>query len=394
MTKSILQSHTKTVGLDQVLESGATLVNASGSFDWGPRGAAVSVVKIWVTTARLVDPSNAPLGNPEQPSGVLPIRAFVGTYPNGEGFRVSAATARDWLDSNPQLAAQLRPYIRAADLAQGDPSAPSEYLIDLDGLECERARTIEPLWSHLVRYQRPWREKPKTKPHLRARWWDFESSASALYRELRPIERAIAIPRTSNLLMPRWIPTGVRVDMGVVVFPVDDWSVYAQIASSLHYHWVLSYGATTRDDPSYAPRRLSNTFPWMEMDKTTAAQAFERELERLCRAAGGLRAVMNAFNDPTIVTAEIGGLRDRFVELDAEVLEAFGWGDLPVRHGFRDRNNLRRFTIDRDSQNELMRRLLAVNQVRAEGASKRPVFAAADTGLTAQAQRGLFSDDH
>ncbi|GAA3539030.1 Eco57I restriction-modification methylase domain-containing protein [Nocardioides daeguensis] len=393
VTKSIMQSHTKIVGLDQVLAGGATLVGASDPFDWGPGGAAVSVIKMWVTTGPLIAGGRLLVADPEQPRGALPVRAYVGTYPNGDGFRVPAEDARAWLAEYPNLDSHLFPYVRAADLSQGDPSAPDEYLIDLDGMPEEQAQQVEPLWSHLDRHQRPWRERPKTKPHLRERWWDFESSASALYGELRTVDRAIGIPRTSNLLMPRWIPSQIRIDMGVVVFPVDDWAIFGQVASSLHYHWVLSYGATTRDDPSYAPRRLSNTFPWTPCPRTEAVEEFESALEQRCRAMGGLRAVMNEFNAESARSDEVQHLRELFVALDSEVLAAFGWTDIAPTYDFRERNNLRRFTVDPQSRDEMLSRLLAENLSRAavegpSGASpKRP-----GRSTRVESQDSLFGD--
>lgn len=365
VTKSILQSHTKVVGLDQVLSRGATLVSASDPFDWGPSGAAVSVVKIWVARSKVANGGKNLVGEPKLPAGALPVPAYVGTYPNGDGFRVSASVGRSWLDENPERRMRLYPYIRAADLSNGNPASPEEYLIDLDGLSEEDARITGPLWTHLEINQRPWRER-KADDNLRERWWDFERSADALYLRLNGLERAIAIPRTSNLLMPRWIPANTRIDMGVVVFPADDWFIYAQIASSLHYHWVLSYGATTRNDPSYAPNRLSNTFPWVIGNSNVeATKDFEGALEDLCRHFGGLRPVMNAFNDSAHRSSKISALRDRFEELDTEVLAAFGWTDIRPTYDFRKRKNLLRFTIDPTSREELLYRLLEENHRRA-----------------------------
>ncbi|MFI9451561.1 Eco57I restriction-modification methylase domain-containing protein [Amycolatopsis sp. NPDC052450] len=372
VTKSIMQSHTKTVGLDQVLSSEATLVRLSDTFDWGPRGASVSVAKIWVTKKSVATESKVVIGDPMQPAGHLPVRAYVGTYPNGDGFRIPAHRAQEWIKGQPNLASKLFPYIRAADLSTGDPTSPEEYLIDIDGLPESEARESGALWLHLETNQRPWREKPTTKAST-MQWWDFERSADALYKELQGLERAIGIPRTSNLLMPRWIPAHTRVDMGVIVFPTADWSIYAQVASSLHYHWALSYGATTRDDPSYAPRRLSNTFPWMTKGfNTDPVEQFEAELENQCRRLRGLRPTMNAFNDARNHSSDINKLRELFVELDSTTLSLFGWEDIEPTYDFRERNNLTRFTVDLTSRNEILHRLLEENHRRAAAQGEAP----------------------
>ncbi|MFE6735985.1 Eco57I restriction-modification methylase domain-containing protein [Microbacterium sp. NPDC057650] len=367
ITKSIMQSHTKVVGLDQVLAAGARLIEVSDPFDWGPRGADVSVVKAWLVKLPEAATTSHLAAEPKQPLGLLPVRSYVGTYPNGDGFRVPADRALRWLADDERLASRVHPYIRAADLSQGDPSRPGEYLIDLDGLPEVEAREYATLWRHLEAFQRPWRSRPSVKPRLQQNWWHFESAAAALYSELSNATTAIAIPRTSNLLMPLWVDPRSMFDMGVVVFPGGDLATYAQIASSLHYHWVLEYAATTRDDPSYAPKRLANTFPWTPSSEIGAAsREFSEELAELCVKNGGLRPVMNSMNDHTCVSPDISDLRELFVNLDSEVFRAFGWSDLTPAYDFVTIRNLTRFTVDEGSQREILDRLIQENHRRAE----------------------------
>jgi len=256
-------------------------------------------------------------------------------------------------------------------LSQGDPADPSEYLIDLDGLTEAEAKSFSMLWGHLVVEQRPWRMRATVKPRLRERWWSFESSASALYQSVSNLEKVLAIPRTSNLLMPRWVPSNYLYDMGVVVFATTKWTIYAQVASSLHYHWTLAYAATTRDDPSYAPKRVAFTFPWAATEGLTlGTEEFERQLEALCQRMGGLRPVMNEFSSELTLDRHVLRLRDAFVQLDMEVLELFGWNDLTPTYSVRACRNLKRFTVDIESQIELQRRLLERNyEFQALGAS-------------------------
>ncbi|SEJ51408.1 Eco57I restriction-modification methylase domain-containing protein [Demequina mangrovi] len=364
-TKSLVQSHTKIVGLDQVLASGCRLISASAPFDWGPKGASVSVIKLWIQRTRLPSSVGVPM-EPKQPPKPIPVAAYVGTYPNGDGFRVPTAVAHRWLEEHPSVGTNLAPYVRASDLSKGDVSQPEEYIIDLDGLSEEEARLVEPLWEHLMAHQRPWRSRPKVKPRLAQSWWHFESSATALYEELSTSSRAIAIPRTSNLLMPTWVDPAMKFDMGVIVFPHGTWEIYGQIASSLHYHWVVEYGATTRDDPSYAPRRLSNTFPWTgNVPNLAPIKEFRESLDSCVDALGGLRSAVNAMNDSTNSDASVADLRGSLVALDGAVLEAFGWSDLQPTYDFHTRKNLTRFTLDDSSRRAVLERLISENHRRA-----------------------------
>jgi hypothetical protein len=129
----------------------------------------------------------------------------------------------------------------------------------------------------------------------------------------------------------------------------------------------LSFAATTRDDPSYAPKRVANTFPWVSGSDPgfPLTQAFEAELERQCTEAGGLRPVMNSFNDPENRDAQTIKLRELFEGLDREVLRLFGWDDLDTSYGIREQNNLVRYNVDPKSQAEIHSRLMAENNRRA-----------------------------
>ncbi|WP_157970442.1 Eco57I restriction-modification methylase domain-containing protein [Nakamurella deserti] len=363
VTKSIQQSATRLVGLEQILRKGAD-ATISQPFDWGSGEASVSVVRFWLRLRE--DSTEHTVTEPIRPPGVRPVNAFVGTYPNGEGFRVSAGLAASWMEEEKSLSEVLYPYVRAGDLSIGDLSAPSEWIIDVHGLPEKLARTAGPAWDHLEQFQRPWRQQPSTKPRLKEHWWWFEAAADKLYGELSSVDRCIVLPRTSNLLMPRFASASLHFDMGVVVFPYDSMTLWGQIASSLHYHWTLSFAATTRDDPSYAPRRVSDTFPWLHRSRTdlAATEAFEASLERGCLEAGGLRPLMNMFNSQNHVGASITELRDSFIRMDKEVLGWYGWNDIHPQYSVRKRNNLHRFTIDDDSRVELLERLLRLNHDR------------------------------
>lgn len=364
VTKSITQSHTYRVGLAQVLRT-ARIVEKTLPFDWGRGDAAVSVIKLWICRTIGVEGN---LSEPVVPKNGRIVRSYVGTYPNGDGFRVSASKAEEWISMRAVPAKFLRPYLRAADISTGSIGKPSEFLIDVDGLrEEEAASKSGAAWQHLIEKQRPWRSRPSVKPRLREFWWCFEASADALYRDLGTLDRCIVLPRTSNLLMPRFTHANIKFDVGVVVFATDRFEVYGQLASSLHYHWVLSFAATTRDDPSYAPKRLSDTFPWTTDPFATAmTRTFASALERACEENGGLRPVMNAVNSASNLKKDIQNLRELFTHLDREVMQSFGWDDLQPKYGFYERNNLIRFSIDPRSQIEVVQRLLKENHRRAE----------------------------
>jgi hypothetical protein len=57
-------------------------------------------------------------------------------------------------------------------------------------------------------------------------------------------------------------------------------------------------------------------------------------------------------------------LRDLHVALDHVVAEAYGWGDLPLVHGYHPTTQGSRFTISEAAQAEVLDRLLKLNHAR------------------------------
>ncbi|RBY91049.1 SAM-dependent DNA methyltransferase [Blastococcus sp. TF02A-30] len=368
-TNAIDQAMTRKVGLARLVPRRARMLGMSPTFDWGSRSASVSVLTLWLWKNKDDDYTSTI----EEPFALksLGVLSFIGTYPNGNGFRIATPVAKQWL-SEDGIPSRLLPFVRAEDLSTGSAQEPSEYIIDLHGLSQEQAQRYQPLWEHLREHQLPWRARPSVKARLRERWWDFESAADSLYQRLAGLDKAIAFPRTSNLLMPLYVPAGGRFDMGVVVYPTASLSIYGQLASSLHYHWVLRFGGTLRDDPSYAPRRITATFPWRSgLEDSVGVTDFRDLLAATVERRGGLRPVMNEFNSATTVSDEIDELRQAYVELDRSIMSTFGWTDMSPSYSVVDHNNLTRFSVDSLTRQELLRRLLEENHriALAEGQS-------------------------
>lgn len=71
-------------------------------------------------------------------------------------------------------------------------------------------------------------------------------------------------------------------------------------------------------------------------------------------------------------------LRQIHVELDEAVMAAYGWGDLPLEHGFHTYRQMRRWTVSPAARVEILDRLLEENHKRAATQVGAPPPADAD----------------
>jgi len=80
----------------------------------------------------------------------------------------------------------------------------------------------------------------------------------------------------------------------------------------------------------------------------------------------GLTATYNRFHDPEEASDDIARLRALHVEMDHAVAAAYGWDDLDLGHGFHDTPQGVRYTIHPAARDEVLDRLLQLNQERYE----------------------------
>lgn len=82
----------------------------------------------------------------------------------------------------------------------------------------------------------------------------------------------------------------------------------------------------------------------------------------------GLTKLYNLVNDRDIapgVDPDVDRMREIHVELDKAVMEAYGWEDVPLDHGFHTYRQMTRWTVSPAARVEILDRLLEENHRRA-----------------------------
>ena len=143
----------------------------------------------------------------------------------------------------------------------------------------------------------------------------------------------------------------------------------------MHWAWGVKYSTTMRLDPSYAPSRAFETFPRPGptglLDSIGSTLDTERR-EIMLRRQLGLTKLYNLVNDPDYADDDIARVREIHVELDKAVMDAYGWDDVELDHGFHTYRQMRRWTVSPAARVEILDRLLEENLRRAAAQGEAP----------------------
>jgi hypothetical protein len=86
----------------------------------------------------------------------------------------------------------------------------------------------------------------------------------------------------------------------------------------------------------------------------------------------GLTKLYNLVNDPNYTDDDIKRIREIHVELDRAVMDAYGWGDVPLDHGFHTYRQMQRWTVSPEARVKILDLLLEENLRRAAAQGEAP----------------------
>ncbi|KAB2923524.1 MAG: class I SAM-dependent DNA methyltransferase [Candidatus Contendobacter sp.] len=389
--------------LERIRES-STIFHAWADEPWINEGAAVrvslvgfgekvdgvmlggqSVAEIYADlTGRLSDAGDGDLtqAKPLVENGGL---AFQGPEKNG-AFDILGDLARQWLTlPNPHGRPNsdvLRPRWNGLDLTR----RPSDHwIIDFGaGMTEVEAALYEKPFGHVLLHVKPERDRNRDA-NRKKHWWRFGRTGEDVRTALAGLARYIATPHVAKHRVFVWLPASVLPDKMLIVVARSDDTTFGILHSRFHELWALRLGTSLEDRPRYTPTTCFETFPFptgLTPNLPASAYADDPRARAIADTARKLNELReNWLNPPPWVDRipeVVPGYPDRIIPkpehaaelkkrtlthlynqrpawlanahraLDATVAAAYGW---PV-----DLND-----------EEVLRRLLALNQERAGG---------------------------
>jgi hypothetical protein len=246
----------------------------------------------------------------------------------------------------PRNAERIFPFLGGEEVNDHPELKNHRYIINFGNLSEEEARRNWPDLMRIVEEKvRPERESKVSggspdKVKRGERWWQFARTAKDLYEAIQGREKALVIAQTSNSLAFAFEPTSMVFGHTLIVFAFDSFSAFGCLQSRVHYVWAQFFAATMKDDLRYIPTDCFATFPFPAGFETNAGleaagrEYYEFRAALMVRNNEGLTKTYNRFHDPQERSPDIQTLRDLHARMDAAVLAAYGWTDLPTACDF------------------------------------------------------------
>jgi hypothetical protein len=273
---------------------------------------------------------------------------------HGAGFIVSREQAAALgLGTVPGLERHIREYRNGRDLM----AAPRDVLvIDLFGLSADDVRLRFPaVYQWVLERVKPERDakgSSKDGAGYAAQWWLFGKPRQEMRRQLAGLPRYIATVETSKHRAFQFLDASVLPDNMLIAIASSDAAWLGVLSSQVHIEWALASGGTLEDRPRYNKSLCFETFPLPHEDTGLTPALTERirslaeqlDAHRKARQAAhesvtltGLYNVLEKLRRGEPLSAKdktlheqglVSVLQSLHDELDAAVLQAYGWSDL------------------------------------------------------------------
>lgn len=389
-TKSISETGSRAVGLDQIIERGGTIYRAFAEIPW-PGNAAVVVSIVWIakqpwTGAATLDFKTVHLINGaleedfelKRPVKLKELKSSFSEGQNimGRGFELTQEERNEIIQRDPKCDEVIVPLYNGQDLNSSPVLEPTRWVIYFRDWPEERARKYGPAFDRLEELVRPYRESLTGQIHQECFWkfWDLRPS---IISEFPKRESVLAIASVTKHVCFARVSTDSVYNTQVKLIFLDGWREFCALQSSLHDVWArwLS-GKLGTSTLRYFTSAILETWP---MPRAGEPDRFEllgsryvsKRQQLMLERSAGLTEIYNQFHNPEDRSEDVERFRELHVEMDNAILEAYGWSDITLGHSFREvdylpENDRVRFTISNEARMEVLTRLSELNHQRFE----------------------------
>jgi Eco57I restriction-modification methylase/MmeI, target recognition domain len=388
-TNTIAQGDTRATGLQWLVRDGLVIRDAVRSMPW-PGEAAVTVSVVHLEKGMAVDSGTTanldgadllainsrlrPGAERDDPHalGANAALSFIGSYVLGTGFVLTPEERDTLVRSNAANAKLILPYINGQELNTKPSQDPDRFIINFGDMPFEQAGRWPDLLSILRERVKPERDRNNRETY-RKYWWQYAEKRSELMSLLPGRKRCLVTALSGKHRCFSFQPTDRVLDQTLIVFLIDNHTCFAILSSRTHSVWATLLSATLKADQRYTPSECFETFPFSNSDPGVEIPALDEIGQRLYEARTGymlktqqgLTQTYNLLKDADCHDPEIVALRDLHLEMDRQVLAAYGWSDIAVPPYTTPASEAekRAFSLFEDT---VIDRLFALNAERAE----------------------------
>ena len=389
-TKSITETGSRVVCLDQIIGMGGTVYRGCSRMAW-PGNAAVVVSIAWIARNgwqgqkvlddRTVSAINGALEEDFQIKRPLKLKGLKGKFSQGQdimgrGFELTAEERAEMLAVDPSCAEVIFPLFNGQDLNTMPRLEPYRWVIYFRDWREAQARQYSAAFRRVEELVKPYRDGLTGQIHQDC-FWKFWDLRPALMREVAAHETLLASAIVTKYVTFRRVPTNNIYNTKTKIYFLRRWSEFAVLQSSHHQEWAFwtcgTLGASTLNySTSYALETWAMPALGGSGELESLGERYHTHRESLMSAeAIGLTQLYNRFHDLSDHDPRIEAMRNLHREIDIAVARAYGWDDLDLEHGFHavpylPESDRVRFTISDRARLEVLRRLSELNHQRYE----------------------------
>ncbi|MDZ4188573.1 MAG: type IIL restriction-modification enzyme MmeI, partial [Hydrogenophaga sp.] len=227
-------------------------------------------------------------------------------------------------------------------------------VIDAFGMSAEHLRERFPaVFQWLVERVKPERDS-NNRASYRNNWWFHGEPRKVMRGQLSGLPRYIATVETAKHRVFQFLDAAVLPDNMLVAIATNDSIHLGVLSSQVHVEWALAAGGRlgVGNDPRYNKSRCFETFPFPH-DDTGLTPALTERIRQLAEQLDAHRKARQAAHESVTLTGLynvldklrrgeplnakdkalheqglVSVLQSLHDELDAAVLQAYGWSDL------------------------------------------------------------------
>jgi hypothetical protein len=309
-TNTIRQNYSRESGLDKIIDSGGTIVEAVSSMIWPDEAAVdVSIVnwikgkqkgkkRLYIQEGHDVDAGwrhadfdtiGPSLSFQLDVTKAKSLKAnekggcYQGQTHGHKGFLVDAQHAKLDLLDHPNFNDVLFPFLIANELIGGKRSKPRRYVIDFHKLDLFEAQKYKSLFEIVEKRVLPDRkkaageEKARNKEALTInanarinnhhanflnKWWVLSYPREEMIQHLEKLNRYIACGQVTKRPIFEFISNKVRPNAALVVFAHQDDYSFGILQSDIHWVWFINRCSTLTERFRYTSNTVFDSFPW------------------------------------------------------------------------------------------------------------------------------------
>lgn len=443
---TISEGNTREIGLDSILDSGSVIYKANPNLVW-PGEANVVTSSVYVSKSKWNGPLYILGHDVSAISSALthrenwrPVKldessglVFQGANTLGEGFLVDDETYLRWHARGDASCAVVYDYLIGQEVNQSPVHKSTRRVVSFFDWELTSCTQYSSAFDRVLSLVKPERDKltgNATAEGRKKNWWKYGRDAKALFHtigrghafEKHPkgwdqnkmqLEKVIVFA-TGATKYPCFtlVPNIYIYSHSLCVVASESYSLFACLSSDIHAVWAWEHGSRMKQDLRYTHGDIFETFPFAagvlddkeKLLSQLGEQFFSLRMHYMIEESKGMTKFYNDLHDPANTNSTVQQLRELQIKINQAVINAYGFDELDLEHGFHEVAYLpdgknTRFTISESVREQLLYRLAMLNKEKYELELAAVPTVAATGKLTRKAkisdaavQSGLFGD--